>query len=396
MSDIIWDLNAKMKTERTNFLKSLPKHLTYNPVKVIKIGRRSVGEGQPVLIIAEAGANHRGKLENALKLIEMAAKAGADVIKFQHLNHNKIAAKVPLFDGKTQKPLRTLSDFYKKAEMPPEWTKKLIEHAKKHNIIFLSSPFDKESVDYLDKSGVTAFKVASYELTDDILLRHIAQKSKPIILSTGMAYLEEVAHAIRIIQEEGNNQIILLHCISIYPPKKFSDLNLRAINTLEDAFKLPVGYSDHSKPSYFAAPIVAVTLGACVIEKHFTTDIKGGSNDDYNSIEVKEFKHLVQEIRNTEQALLKEGIKQPVSRNTHALGQDEIADRWAQRSLYAARDITAGTQLKEDMIITLRPWGGISPKDFIHIEGKLILHSIKEGQPITWDAFIKNKIQKKD
>lgn len=376
-----------MKTERKQFFKSLPKNLIYKPVEVVKIGDRLVGKGQPVLIIAEAGANHRGKLENALKLIELAADAGADVIKFQHLTHDKIAADVPIFNEQ-EKPMGTLSDSYKFAEMPPSWTKKLVAHAEKNHIMFLSSPFDKGAVDALDEAGVPSFKVASYELVDDILLRHIAKKGKPIILSTGMSYLEEVAHAIRVIQEEGNNEIVLLHCISIYPPKSFEDLNLRAINTLAEAFKIPVGYSDHSQPPFLAAPIAAVTLGACVIEKHFTTNRKGGSNDDFNSVEIEEFKRMVIEIRNTERALSSVGIKQPVCDKSHVFGEDEIADRWARRSLYAARDISVGSYLTDDMIITLRPWGGIAPKDSRLIIGKKVLRSIPARSPITWDDLL--------
>lgn len=379
-----------MITERKDFYKNLPKNLGYEPVENIKIGKRLVGKGQQTLIIAEAGSNHRGNLQNALQMIELAAKAGADVIKFQHLTHDKIAADVPIFDGQ-EKPMGTLSDSYKSAEMPPSWTEKLIKHAKKNNIIFLSTPFDKEAVDALDKAGSLAFKVASYDLTNDILLRHIAQKGKPMILSTGMAYLEEVAHAVRVIQEEGNNQIVLLHCISVYPPEGFADLNLRAINTLAEAFKLPVGYSDHSQPPYLAAPIAAVTLGACIIEKHFTTDRKGGSNDDPNSVEIEDFRRMVAEIRNVEQALSGSGIKQPVSHNGHRAGHDEVADRWARPTVYAKHDIPAGAILTPEMITILRPYGGILPKDIGLFIGKKVLESITAHTAITADHFFEKK-----
>lgn len=377
-----------MGKERKQFFDSLPKNLTYEPVEVVKIGDRLVGKGQPVFIIAEVGANHRGKIENALRSIELTAEAGADAIKFQHLTHDKIAADTVVYEEWHGKPVGAFSEFYKSAEMPFEWTEKLIAHAKKHSIMFLSSPFDKDAADVLDTAGVPAFKVGSYELTDDILLRYIARKGKPIILSTGMAYLEEVAHAVRVIQEEGNNEIILLHCISIYPPKSFADLNLRAIETLKEAFKLPVGYSDHSQPPYLASTIAAVALGACVIEKHFTTERGGGSNDDPNSLEIEEFKRTVLEIRNVEQALSKIGIKQPVCDEDHVLGMDEIADRWARRSLYAAQDIPAGSCLSEDMIITLRPWGGIAPKDTELVIGRKVLRDIKARAPITWEDFL--------
>ena len=384
-------MKKSMGIERNQFYKSLPKNLTYESVDTVMIGDRTVGKGQPVFIIAEVGANHRGKIENALKSIELAALAGADAVKFQHLTHDKIAADTVVYEEWHGKPVGTFSEFYKSAEIPFDWTEKLVAHAKKHNIMFLSSPFDRDAVDLLDAVGVPAFKVASYELTDDILLRHIARKGKPVILSTGMSYLEEVAHAVRVIQEEGNNEIILLHCISIYPPKSFTDLNLRAIETLKEAFKIPVGYSDHSKPPYLAAPIAAVALGACVIEKHFTTERGGGSNDDPNSLEIDEFRRTVEEIRNAELALSKVGIKQPVSDKDHALGKDEISDRWARRSLYAAQDIPAGSYLTEDMVVTLRPWGGIAPKDISLVLGKKVLCAIKARDPITWGDFLETK-----
>ena len=375
-----------MNNPKDDFYRRLPKHLVYNPVKTVKIGDRIVGEGQPVFIIAEAGANHRGNIENALRLIELAAKAGADAVKFQHLTHDEIAADTPVYEDWRGKQIGVFSEFYRSAEMPYEWTERLVAHAKKHNIMFLSTPFDKSAVDLLDKINIPAFKIASYEITDDILLRYIARKGKPIILSTGMAYLEEVAHAVRVIQEEGNSEIILLHCTSIYPPKSFVDLNLRATETLMRAFNLPVGYSDHSKPPYLAAPIVAVAMGACVIEKHFTIGREGGSNDDPNSLEFEELKRTVEEIRNTEQALSLSGIKQPVCYSEHVLGKDEIADRYARRSLYAARDIKTGEVLTEEMITTLRPWAldGVEPKDAGLVIGKQVLKDINERDPITW------------
>ncbi len=377
-----------MGKEREQFFANLPTNLMYEPVKEIDIGGRKVGKGHPVFIIAEIGANHRGKLENALKLIELAAEAGVDAVKFQHLRHNTIAADTVIYDEWHGKPIGTFSKFYQSAELPYIWTEQLVAHARKCDVMFLSSPFDQEAVDVLDGVGVPAFKIASYELTDDVFLRYIAKKGKPIIISTGMAYLEEVAHAVRVVQEEGNNQVIILHCTSMYPPKSFVDLNLRAIRTLEEAFKLPIGYSDHSKPPYFAAPIAAVTLGACVVEKHFTDSRQGGSNDDLNSLEPEEFKRMVEEIRNVEQAISLEGIKQPVVYKDHDEG-DEIFDRWARRSLYAARDIPAGSILTDDMIITLRPWGGIAPKYLHLVMGKKVLRGIKARESIMWSSFLK-------
>lgn len=377
-----------MLQERKKFLNDLSKHLTYEPVEAVDIGGRFVGRGYPTFIIAEVGANHRGDINNALRAIKLAAEAGADAVKFQHLTHDKIAADTPVsHEWHGKKNFKTFSDFYKSSEMPYEWTEQLVAYAKKHNIMFLSTPFDKDAVDVLERAGVVAYKIASYEMTDDILLRYISRKGKPIILSTGMAYLEEVAHAVRVIQEEGNNQIVVLHCTSVYPPKNYVDLNLKAITTLHEALKIPVGYSDHSAPPEAVVPIVAVTLGACVIEKHFTDNRMGGSHDDPSSMLPGEFKHMVEEIRSVEQALLLPGIKQPISKGNHEFGNDEIVDRWARRSLYAAHDIDAGAILTEDMIITLRPWGGIEPKDAKLVIGKKLVRGVKAREPITWEVF---------
>ncbi len=375
-----------MGKERNQFFKEQPSVLGYKPVKTVKIGNRLVGEGQPCFIIAEIGANHRGDINVALKAIEDAAKAGAEAVKFQHLTATKIAADTTIFESWNDKKIGTLSSFYKGAEMPYEWTKDLVAHAKKHKIMFLSTPFDKGAVDVLAKSHVDAYKVASYELTDDHLLRYIAKQRKPVIISTGMAYLEEVAHAVRVIQEEGNTQIVILHCVSIYPPA-FDDLNLRAITTLQDAFKLPIGYSDHSKPPYYSAPVAAVSLGACVIEKHMTDTRKGESNDDPNSLEPAEFKIMVQVIREVEAALSGTGIKQPVSREGHK--GDEIFDRFARRSVCAIRDLKKGEKLSEEMTITLRPFGGIEPKDLKHYLGRTLATDVSERTPITPESFIK-------
>ncbi|MCC6290751.1 N-acetylneuraminate synthase family protein [Candidatus Nomurabacteria bacterium] len=336
--------------------------------KTVNIGGRCVGEGQPVFIIAEVSANHRGKIETALSAIDIAADAGADAVKFQHLTHNKIAAE-------------PLSDFYKSAELPDGWTEKLVERSKKKNIFFLSTPFDLEAVDLLDEIGVPAFKVASYEMTDDVLLRHISRKGKPIILSTGMAYLEEVKHAINVIKQEDNEQVIALHCVSLYPPE-FRDLNLRVIETMRRELGCPIGYSDHANPSSNVATLGAIALGACVIERHITDSQEGGSNDDKNSMTPEQLKQMVIEIRDLSAALSGAGVKAPVS--DPGRGVDEIRERSTRRSLYAVRDIVEGEAMSADMIVTLRPMKGIEPKDFQQVMGRKTLRAISARSPITW------------
>jgi len=373
-----------MGKERKEFFKSLPKELTYKPYDNVTIGKYIIGKNRPVFIIAEAGGNHRGNINNAFKLINKAKEAKADAIKFQHLTHNKIAADNIVYDTWNGKPVGALSNFFKSAELPYEWTPKLIAYARKKGIMFLSTPFDKEAVNILNKSKVDAFKIGSYELTDDILLSCIAKTKKPIILSTGMADMEEIAHAIKTIQQAGNKQIILLHCVSMYPPA-FTDLNLRAVSTLRQSFKIPIGYSDHSKPPYIAPSIVAVALGASVIEKHLTDNQSGGSNDDSNSIDVENFKLFVQEIRHAEMALSQNGIKQPVINAGHK--NDEIFDRWSRRSVYAAVDLKPGDIISEKNIITLRPWGGIEPKNFYLFQGQKLRKGVKARKPLTIKHF---------
>jgi len=349
-------------------------------MKNIKIDGREVGEGQPVFIIAEVSANHRGKIETALRAIDAAKEAGADAVKFQHLTGTKIAADIPIDALWNGKPVGTLSAFYAKSELPYEWTPQLAARAKEKNIIFLSTPFDHEAVDVLDEAGAPAFKVASYEMTDDILLRHIAKKGKPIILSTGMAYLEEVRHAVDVIRQAGNEQIAVLHCVSLYPPVS-KDFNLKAIETMHSELALSIGFSDHEGPSSNAATLGAVALGACIIERHITDSQEGGSNDDKNSMTIVQFKHMVVEVRALTEALSGSGIKEPVSAPERAV--DEMSERGTRRSLYAARDIKAGETLTEDMVITLRPMRGIEPKDLPAIVGKKMSRDIRVRQPIT-------------
>ncbi len=373
-----------MGKERELFFSKQPQGLTYEPLQTVKMGHFTIGRDHPTFIIAEVGANHRGDIGMAYKLIDKAKEAGADAVKFQHITHDRIAADVVVYDDWHGKSIGALSEFYKSAEMPYEWTEKLIQYAAKKEILFLSTPFDKEAVDVLDKAEVAAFKVASYELTDDILLSYIASKGRPVIISTGMADLEEVAHAVKVIQHTGNNQIIILHCVSIYPPDS-SDLNLKAITTLQNAFKLPIGYSDHAKPPNISPTIVAVTLGACVIEKHITEHRSGGSNDDLNSMEIEEFRRVVEEVRFAEAALSGAGIKQPVVKSQFK--GDEINDRWARRSIYASRDLLAGSTVTDEVIITLRPWGGIQPKDFHLFKGRKLRKPIQAREALTPEHF---------
>lgn len=377
-----------MGKERDEYFKSLPAHPTREAVTRVKIGERWVGDGEPVFVIAEVSANHRQDLATALRMIDIAKESGADAVKFQHYKGPTIAADTEILDEWHGKPIGPLAAHYDRSSMPYEWTADLAAHAKEKGIMFLSSPFDEEAVDLLESVGVPAYKVASYELTSDSLLRYIARKGKPVIISTGMAYLDEVARAVRIVQEESNNQIIVLHCVSVYPIDDFSELNVRAIPAMRQALGVPIGFSDHTEPPWVAAPLAAVALGACVIEKHVTDDAAGGSIDDNFSIVAGDFKRMVHEIRLTEAALSGPGIKQPVSRVDHQ--GDEVFDRYARRSLYAKVDIKAGDTISADMLQELRPWGGIEPMYASVIVGRKAIRDIKARSAVTWDDFLES------
>jgi len=261
-----------------------------------KIGDKLIGEEEPCFIIAEAGVNHNGSIELAKKLIDAAKDAGADAVKFQTFKTENVVVK-DAQKAEYQKETTGEGSQYemiKKLELTEEDFRELADYAKEKDIMFLSSPFDKESVDLLNELDVPAFKVGSGEITNLPLLRYIAKKEKPIILSTGMSTLGEIEEALDVIRSEGVEDIILLHCVSNYPAR-IEDVNLRALGTLKQAFKLPVGFSDHTLG--ITAPIAAVALGACVIEKHFTLDRNLPGPDHKASLEPEELKEMAKAIR---------------------------------------------------------------------------------------------------
>ena len=262
----------------------------------LKIGDKLIGEEEPCFIIAEAGVNHNGSVELAKKLIDAAKDAGADAVKFQTFKAESVVVK-DAQKAEYQKETTGEGSQYemiKKLELTEEDFRELADYAKEKDIMFLSSPFDKESVDLLNELDVPAFKVGSGEITNLPLLRYIAKKEKPIILSTGMSTLGEIEEALDVIRSEGVEDIILLHCVSNYPAR-IEDVNLRALGTLKQAFKLPVGFSDHTLG--ITAPIAAVALGACVIEKHFTLDRNLPGPDHKASLEPEELKEMAKAIR---------------------------------------------------------------------------------------------------
>jgi len=346
----------------------------------IKIGNKLIGDNQPCFIIAEAGVNHNGNLKLAKKLITAAKKAGADAVKFQTFRPESLLTKeAPISEYQKGKKQETQFELLTRLQLKEKDFKEISAFCKKEKIIFFSTPSDEKSADLLEKLGVPAFKISSSDQTHIPLLRHIAKKKLPIIMSTGASYLKEVKEAVRTIRKEGNKEIILLHNTSLYPlPLK--DVNLKAMLTLKKEFGFPVGYSDHTRG--INVSLAAVALGAKVIEKHFTLDRNLPGPDHKASLEPQELQSLVQGTREIETALLGSGQKKPV--------KDEGQERelgW--RSIVVEKDISKGTIIKRDMLAVKRPGKGIRPKYLDKFLGKKAKKDIKADSLIRWQD-IKN------
>ena len=341
-----------------------------NP-RTIEIAGRKVGFGQPCFIIAEAGVNHNGDVALAKRLVNVAAKAGADAVKFQTFKADQIVgptAPKAAYQLRSTDKAESQLDMLRKLELSPDAHREIQAYCHGEGILFLSTPFDKESVDLLNDLGVPAFKVASGEITNVPFLKHVARKGKPMILSTGMAYLGEVEKAVHAVEKTGNHDVILLHCVSNYPADP-SDVNLRAMKTMAEAFALPVGYSDHTLG--IEVSIAAVALGACVIEKHFTLDRSLPGPDHGASLEPGDIEDLVKSIRAVE-ASLGQGRKEPAASeaDTAAL---------ARRSLYTTRDLKKGHTLVPNDLIALRPGTGISPSRLSSICNRKLNQDLRSG-----------------
>ncbi|MBK7627807.1 MAG: N-acetylneuraminate synthase [Bacteroidales bacterium] len=317
-------------------------------------------------IIAEAGVNHNGDFELAKKLVFAAAEAGADYVKFQTFKADRIASKSAT---KADYQERNMSNgnvsqlsLLKQLEMPEDWHYKLIDLAIKYGIKFLSTGFDQESIDFLDKLGSPLFKIPSGEITNKPYLQHIAKKQKPVILSTGMANLEEIKAAVNVLQLNGvpKNNITVLHCNTEYPTP-MEDVNLMAMITIRNSLGVKVGYSDHTLG--YEVPIAAVSLGATVIEKHFTLDCNLSGPDHKASLEPGDLKAMIKAIRNIELVLSGDGVKEP-SRSE----QKNILV--VRKSIVAAKQINKGEIFTSENITVKRPGSGISPMLWDEIIGK--------------------------
>ncbi|TZE82178.1 N-acetylneuraminate synthase [Calorimonas adulescens] len=346
---------------------------------MIKIGDRIIGEDSPAFIIAEAGVNHNGSVELAKKMIDAAVETGADAIKFQIFKAENLVlknAEKAEYQKKTTDENESQYDMLKKLELTYDQHIELMKYCQQMGIIYLSTPFDFESADVLDKCDVAAYKIGSGDITNLPFIEYIARRNKPMIISTGMSDLGEIEDAIDTIRKTGNEKIILLHCISNYPAD-YRDVNLNAMLTLKNAFKFSVGYSDHTLG--IEVPIAAVALGAKVIEKHFTLDKNLPGPDHKASLEPFEFKQMINSIRNVE-CSLGDGIKR-------CMYAEENARKVARKSVVTDCDIKRGMVIERDMLTVKRPGTGIPPKDIGYIIGRKAKIDILKDTIISLDML---------
>lgn len=348
-------------------------------MNLISIADRLVGPGQPCFIIAEAGVNHNGDPELARLLIDVAADAGADAVKFQTFKAEKLvtkSAKMADYQVHNTGSEQSQLDMLRKLELQYADHAGLKAYAQSRGLIFLSTPFDEDGIDFLRDLGVAAFKAGSGDLTNLPYLRKMAAQRLPMIISTGMAVMHEVRDAVDAIREVGDPGLVVLHCTTNYPCPE-QEVNLRAMNTICNTLGCMVGYSDHTDG--ILVPQLAVAAGACVLEKHFTLDRNMEGPDHRASLEPQELKEMVSRVRQVE-AILGHGHKVP---NDSELRIMEVA----RKSIVAAVDIPAGTLIREEMLEIKRPGTGISPKKLQDLLGKRARSAIAAETIITWDML---------
>ncbi|MGJ0329135.1 pseudaminic acid synthase [Aliarcobacter cryaerophilus] len=339
----------------------------------MKIGNFDLNK-DGVYIIAELSANHNGSLQTALDTIKAAKEIGANAIKLQTYRADTITlnSKNPDFmiDGGTLWDGKNLYELYEEAYTPWEWHKELFDYARSIGIDIFSTPFDKSAVDFLEQFNPSAYKIASFEITDYELVRYTASKAKPIIISTGIATIDEIQDVVDICRSVGNENIILLKCTSEYPAK-LEEANLKTIPNMRDTFGVEVGFSDHTMGHI--APVVAVTLGAKVIEKHFILDKNIGGADSAFSMDKKEFEEMIKAVRDSEKL---------IGRVDYSLNEKREKQRRFARSLYVSKDIKEGEVFSEKNIKSVRPFYGLHPKYLKNILGKKAKKDYKFGSRV--------------
>lgn len=345
----------------------------------IKISDKIIGLNESTFIIAELSANHLQNFDRAVDTIKAIKEAGADAVKLQTYTPDTITIdsdnqyfrikQDSLWDGKT------FYQLYQEAYTPWEWQPKLKQIAEELGLICFSSPFDRTSVDFLERMGVPAYKVASFEITDIPLIEYIASKGKPVIISTGIATLADIEEAVNACKKMGNKQIALLKCTSAYPAP-LEEVNLRTIPNLADTFNTVVGLSDHTLG--ISVPIAAVALGAKIIEKHVILDRKLGGPDAAFSLEPDEFRSMVDAVRDGEKAM---------GTVNYDLTEKTKKSRDFSRSIFVVDDIKTGESFTEENVRSIRPGFGLNPKYYGQIIGKKSRMYIKRGTPLDWDLI---------
>lgn len=355
----------------------MKKRIIIAEVQNIKIGNKMVGEGYPVFVIAEAGVNHNGDITIAKKLVDIAKKAGCDAVKFQTFKTENIITKTApkaKYHLETTDPKDSWYNLLKSQELDKNAHYELSEYCKNSKIIFLSTPYDEESADLLEKLDVPAFKVASTDANNIPFLKYLAGKKRPIILSTGMCTLKEVAESVKAIRDAGCDNLALLHCTANYPAK-LEDTNLRAMLTMKDKFKVLVGYSDHTLSGINS--IAAISLGAVIFEKHITLDKTLPGPDHRSSLNPQELKKLVNNIRDTQKALGTMHKKPTASERDNR--------RKLRKSILARVDIPRGEVVTHEMLSIKRPGTGIPPGEIHKVLGKKAKISIKKDTVIKME-----------
>lgn len=343
----------------------------------VMIGGREIGRQHPPFVVAEMSGNHNGSLERALEIVDAAALAGACAIKLQTFDADSMTLRSSAnsFRVPTSHALwggRNLWDLYRKAETPKSWHRIIFERASSNGILCFSTPFDERAVDFLEELDPPAYKIASFECTDLPLIRYVASTRRPLIISTGMATMDEVKRAVDAALESGCEQLVLMKCTSTYPANE-DDSNVNSVPILRDHFKCEVGLSDHTFG--LGASVAAVALGASVIEKHFTLDRTFGGVDSDFSLEPAGFCSLVEEVR----------------RGWRALGMAHIGPTEAEldslryrRSIFVTEDIRAGEPFTEENVRRLRPADGLEPRHFGVVLGRVAVSDITAGTPLNW------------
>lgn len=347
--------------------------------KNISIDGRIIGPGHSSFIIGELSGNHHQSFDIALKSVDAMHEAGVECLKLQTATPESITINCDneffrINEG-TKWDGKTLYELYQEVYTPWEWHKPLKDYAESKGMIFFSSPFSKEAVDFLEELDVPAYKIASFEIFDIPLIKYAASKGKPIIISTGIAEEEDIQDAIDACLEVGNENVVLLKCTSAYPTP-LEEVNLRAMNTLEEKYDCLTGISDHTLGHL--VPLGAVSLGAKVIEKHFILDRGVGGADAGFSMEPSEFKKMVEKVRMLEEALGSSEL---------FVSEKVKKSRRFARSLFVVKDIAVGEEISEDNVKSIRPGNGMKPKYYEQILGKIVTRNLERGTPLTFEVI---------